>query len=74
MAAPAVTGIIALVFAEAKALGKDLSVHEVRDIIIKAARKNPPGGDWDPRYGYGRISAQAALEQVKALAKEMEPF
>ena len=74
MAAPAVTGIIALMFAEAKALGKDLSVHDVRDIIIKAARKNPPRGEWDPRYGYGRISAQTALKEVKAFAKEMEPF
>lgn len=60
MAAPAVSGIIALIFAEAIASGKELTSTQLRTILAKTARKNPPGGSkWDAQYGNGRISAQA---------------
>ena len=68
MAAPAVAGIIALVYAEARARGRDLTIQELRSLLFKAARRNPPeGNDWHPQYGYGRLSAKAALEELAKL-------
>lgn len=68
MAAPAVTGVIALMFAEARARGISLTATQIRDILINSARRNPPpGGNWDARYGQGRVSAAAAVERVMAL-------
>lgn len=55
MAAPAVTGCIALLYAAAAAKGKSLSIDQLRDIITKKGRLTPPAAIWDPRYGYGRI-------------------
>jgi subtilisin family serine protease len=58
MAAPAVSGIIALLYAEAARKGRSLSSAELRAMLIAQAKKTPPaGGAWDPRYGHGRISA-----------------
>ncbi len=70
MASPAVTGTVALVLAQALAKGKSLSISEIRSIMIKTARKNPPATSpaWDPRFGFGRISALAAVNQVTASA------
>jgi subtilisin family serine protease len=66
MAAPAVTGIVALVLAEARARGIDLAIDRIRAIVEASARANPPtGGAWDGRYGHGRIDAAAAIVQVK---------
>lgn len=63
MAAPAVAGIVALMLAEAQARGHALSVTQIRTILIDTARRNPPAGAaWDPRYGYGRVFAAAAVE------------
>lgn len=71
MAAPAVSGIIALIFAEARARGRDLTIQELRSLLFKAARRNPPeGADWHPQYGYGRISAKAALEELAKLSQK----
>lgn len=61
MAAPAVSGLIARLFAEAKAAGKDLSIDETRKLLIEKCVLDPPShrrGDWDPGYGYGRAHAQ----------------
>jgi hypothetical protein len=55
MAAPAVTGCIALLYAAAAAKGKSLSIDQLRDIITKKGRLTPPATIWDPRFGYGRI-------------------
>jgi subtilisin family serine protease len=57
MAAPAVTGMVALYYAEALRKKKDLTGQQVRDLLIKAAKKQPPTNGWDPRYGNGRLSA-----------------
>ncbi|CUB45867.1 S8 family peptidase [Bacillus cereus] len=65
MAAPAVTGIVALVLAEAKAHGINLTIDQIRDILAKTARKNPPQNqDWNERYGFGRIDAKEAIKLV----------
>lgn len=65
MAAPAVAGIIALMFEEAHARGIDLSIDDTIQILTTSARRNPPGGSaWNDRYGYGRISAAKAIKAV----------
>lgn len=59
MAAPAVTGLVALIFAEARRKGQTLTIAELRQRLIDHAAKNPPAGgagSWDPRYGFGRAS------------------
>jgi subtilisin family serine protease len=75
LSAPAVTGIVALMLAEAKSKGISLTSDQIREILINKARKEPPaasaqtGADnWDPRYGYGRVSAEAAVAAVMAKA------
>ena len=69
MASPAVAGLAALVLAEAKARGLNLTIEQTRKIIVDSARKNPPAGaSWDDRYGHGRINAHAAIQAVIDLA------
>ncbi|RRJ61815.1 peptidase S8 [Paenibacillus oralis] len=66
MAAPAVTGVIALVLAEAKANGIHLTINQIRDNLAQAARKNPPANqNWDKQYGLGRIDASQAVKAVR---------
>lgn len=65
MAAPAVTGIVALMLAEALAHGISLSSEEIHEILRKSAR--PMSGSWHDRYGYGRIDAAKALQLVAEL-------
>jgi subtilisin family serine protease len=56
MAAPAVTGVIALFLAALAKAGVELSAADIRKAFIAAARRNPPAGaGWHPRYGYGRL-------------------
>ncbi|MEO0685164.1 MAG: S8 family peptidase, partial [Cyanobacteria bacterium J06649_11] len=54
MAAPVVTGIIALMLSEANTRNISLDISQIRDILIQSAENNPPE---DPlqkaRYGYG---------------------
>ena len=57
MASPAVTGCIALLYSAAAAAGKTLSIDELRGILFKKGRLNPPAVIWDPRFGYGRVFA-----------------
>ncbi|WNS46699.1 S8 family peptidase [Paenibacillus sp. MMS20-IR301] len=65
MAAPAVTGIIALMLAEALAHGISLSSEEIHEILRKSARPMP--GGWHDRYGFGRIDAARAVQFVAEL-------
>ncbi len=67
MAAPAVTGVVALVLAEAHSLNKELTIEQIRDILAKTARLNPPNTAWDARYGMGRVDASASVQQVRDL-------
>jgi subtilisin family serine protease len=67
MAAPAVTGVVALILAEALSLNKDLTVDQIRDILVKTARSNPPSTAWNDRYGMGRVDASASVQKVRDL-------
>lgn len=77
MAAPAVTGAVALLLAEAKARKKSLDVGQIRQAVIETARRNPPqGGGWHDRYGNGRVSAKglvAAAMSATPIAAAPEP-
>ena len=69
MAAPAITGVVALVLAEAHARGIALDAASLRRILTESARSDPPpAGEWDDRYGHGRIDAAEALRAVQKLA------
>jgi subtilisin family serine protease len=61
MAAPAVSGLIALVYAEAKRGGKSLTIEQLRQKLLAALDDPPPaaGGGWDAGYGQGRACAKA---------------
>lgn len=67
MAAPAVTGTIALILAEAKAKGVHLTIDQIRDLLSKTARKTSPDhtNDWHPRFGQGRVDAAACVSLVQ---------
>jgi subtilisin family serine protease len=59
MAAPHVTGLIALLM---QAANRKLTIAEIRDAVMSTARNSPPAGvQWDPRYGRGRVDATAAV-------------
>jgi subtilisin family serine protease len=69
MAAPAVTGVVALILAEAHAGGITLDAASLRRIVMESARTDPPPADgWDHRYGHGRIDAADALRAVQKMA------
>jgi len=69
MAAPAVTGVVALILAEAGARGVALDAASLRRIVKDSARSDPPpAGGWDNRYGFGRIDAADAVRAVQKLA------
>jgi subtilisin family serine protease len=55
MAAPAVSGLVALVLAEAKRQGHALSSRDIRDVLTRGTDPGSPAGKstWDPGYGYG---------------------
>lgn len=71
MAAPAVTGTIALMMQAGKKSGNDLGIQEIRDILMHTSRNNPPyTGFFDCRYGFGRIDALEAVNAVDAVIAE----
>jgi subtilisin family serine protease len=60
MAAPAVTGLLALMLAEAARRGMALSIADIRAKLAAGVDHAPPAqGAWDPRYGAGRASSRA---------------
>jgi subtilisin family serine protease len=59
MAAPHVTGLVALLM---QAAGRPLTAAEIRQAVIGAARAE--GGAWHGRYGTGRIDAAAAVRAI----------
>jgi subtilisin family serine protease len=66
MAAPAVTGAIAVLLAEAINRGITLPIEQIRNCVIRSARKNPPSSQgWHDRYGFGRISVKGMIAQLK---------
>ena len=58
MAAPAVTGVVALLLAEVAARGQMIGGDDIRGLLLSTVRSNTAtAGAWDPRFGVGRISA-----------------
>jgi subtilisin family serine protease len=75
MAAAAVTGIVALMLAEARALGLSLTADQIRNILILASHNHPPESeDWDERYGWGRVCAAKAVALVSAMTFKCGPM
>src|SRR5262249_13927370 len=65
MAAPVVTGIVALMLAEARARHITLTSDEIRKILIRTAHGNSPDGNaWDSGFGFGRVCATLAVADV----------
>jgi subtilisin family serine protease len=64
MAAPAVTGAIAVYLAEAFARGIKPPIDQIRDVVIKSACISPPEKTWDNRYGWGRISVKKMVDSL----------
>lgn len=64
MAAPAITGVIALMLGEAVRKKTTLSITEIRRRLMQTARLQPPPGPngiWEERFGMGRVSAAAIM-------------
>jgi subtilisin family serine protease len=60
MAAPAVSGLVALIYAQAKRTGRSLTIGKLREKLLRHLDRSPPAGrKWHPRYGFGRASAKA---------------
>lgn len=70
MAAPATSGMVALVMARAKARKLALSAAQIRKIVIQSCRTTPPAaaGTWNPVYGHGRICGRDAVVQLMGTA------
>lgn len=66
MAAPHVTGLIAVMMQAARSSS---TIGQIRQTVIAMARRNPPPDtNWDSRYGNGRIDVAACvLNQAPAL-------
>ncbi|MGH9841132.1 MAG: S8 family serine peptidase, partial [Blastocatellia bacterium] len=69
MAAPVVTGVIALMLAEARNREISLDAGTLRKILIETAQNDLPNrNSWDPRHGHGRVSA-IAVSRVAEMAE-----
>ena len=67
MAAPAVSGLIALIYAEAHRNGQDLTISELRNQLFSGILRDSPalvGDAWDDRYGFGRASALSIVSAI----------
>ncbi len=59
MAAPHVTGLVAVLMQAAK---KTLTIAQIRQTVVGVARRNPPvGNTWHSRYGNGRMDVAACI-------------
>lgn len=71
MAAPHVTGTVALIFEAA--MPRRLTIDETRDVLLGTARPVPAVHPLDPlRAGAGRVDAAAAVAAVRRLVAESE--
>nr|WP_222529255.1 S8 family peptidase [Azospirillum sp. 412522] len=65
MAAPAVTGLVALIYARSIRKGLPMDNAALRDRLLRMVRRAPPDGEgWDPQHGHGRASAASILEEL----------
>jgi subtilisin family serine protease len=67
MAAPAVTGAIAVLLGEATNRGLSLTINDIRSMLIKSARPISANQAWDPRYGFGRLSLKQAVAALPGM-------
>jgi subtilisin family serine protease len=73
MAAPHLTGLVALLFQRAQETGRGLlPIDTTRRLIIDSIRKASGSKAWDPRLGWGPIDGVAALELLKPEAPRQE--
>jgi subtilisin family serine protease len=61
MAAPAVTGTVALLLAEAAARGIDLDIGRIRTLVTNNLARAPGVQGWNSRWGGGMLDAAAAM-------------
>lgn len=66
MAAPHVTGLVALLF---QAAGRPLAIDAVRQALAESVRDNPPVKGGDARFGKGRINGVAAVRAVMQIVQ-----
>lgn len=62
MAAPAVTGLVALILSEARRGNQSLQIADLRSKLVTPVLRNPPGGPtgtWHPSYGHGRATGKS---------------
>jgi len=67
MATPAVSGLVALIYSEARRNNRDLTIEQLRDKLMAGLLLNPPAmaaGGWDTRYGSGRASGGSIPDGV----------
>src|SRR5262249_50742152 len=61
MASPAITGLVALLLADARSRNMNLDIAAIRQRLLAGVLRTPPGGtEWDPRYGFGRATVVTA--------------
>ena len=66
LAAPVVTGTIALMLAEAQKQRISLTAKQILKILKRTVQPEADGRrGWDPRKGYGRVSVKDAVEAIK---------
>lgn len=67
LSAAAITGVVALMMVEAKQKNIDLTADKIREILIRKGvrKKRLEGKNWHRQYGYGQVSAAAAVREVK---------
>jgi subtilisin family serine protease len=72
MAAPHVTGVIALLLQA----DPSLDCSTLKGILIKGAKKvTPMGGSvWDKHWGYGILDADAVMKTVTSVEEEVKPL
>ncbi len=65
MAAPHVTGVIALMFQA----DPELDVSDIKSIFLNTSRKDDFTGPepWNPKRGYGKLDALAALQEITSV-------
>lgn len=69
MAAPFVSGILALIISEYKKNGSTYTVEELRNLLTSTSIDVGPKGT-DNKFGYGIINIAKALEQLKVAPEE----
>lgn len=73
MAAPAVSGALALLLGEASARSVELTAQQSRDLLRRTARRVDNEIGWHPRWGAGRLDVAASFAGLPAAAPTAAP-